>query len=144
MVITVEIYKEIRRLRLDGLSQRKIADKLGISRNTVRKYWDGEQVPWERKPYSRNANVMTEDITDFIRKCLREDEQNHSKKQHHTSRRIYERLTMECGFTGSESSVRRLVKELRAKLPEAYVPLVFPAGDAMQIDWGEATVYPEG
>ena len=37
MVITVEIYKEIRKLRLEGLSQRKIADKLGISRNTVSK-----------------------------------------------------------------------------------------------------------
>ena len=144
MVITVEIYKEIRKLRLEGLSQRKIADKLGISRNTVKKYWDGAQVPWERKPYSRTANVMTEDITDFIQKCLHEDEQCRSKKQYHTARRIYERLTLECGFTGSESSVRRMVKELREKLPEAYVPLAFPAGDAMQIDWGEATVYLKG
>ena len=144
MVITVEIYKEIRRLRLSGLSQRKIADKLGISRNTVKKYWDGEKVPWERKPYSRTANVMTEDVKDFILKCLREDEACRSKKQHHTSRRIYDRLTAEYGFTGSESSVRRLVKELRTKLPEAYVPLVFPVGDAMQIDWGEATVYLNG
>lgn len=133
MVITVEIYKEIRRLRLQGLSQRKIAEKLQISRNTVKKYWDGEQVPWERKPYSRSANVMTEDITDFIMKSLREDEQCRSKKQHHTARRIYERLTMECGFTGSESSVRRMVKELRQKLPEAYVPLAFPAGDSMRL-----------
>lgn len=144
MVITVEIYKEIRRLRLSGLSQRKIADKLGISRNTVRKYWDGEQVPWGRKPYSRTANVMTEDFTDFILKCLREDEECRTKKQRHTARRIYDRLTAEYGFTGSESSVRRLVKELRTKLPEAYLPLVFPAGDAMQIDWGEATVYLNG
>ena len=87
---------------------------------------------------------MTEDITDFIMKCLREDEQCRLKKQHHTARRIYERLTMECGFTGSESSVRRMVKELREKLPEAYVPLAFPAGDSMQIDWGEATVYLNG
>lgn len=47
MVITVEIYKEIRKLRLEGLSQRRIADRLGISWNTVKKYWDGGQVPWE-------------------------------------------------------------------------------------------------
>ena len=144
MVITVEIYKEIRRLQLSGMSQRKIADKLGISRNTVKKYWDGEQVPWERKPYSRTANVMTEDVTEFILKCLREDEACRSKKQHHTARRIYDRLVAERGFMGSESSVRRMVKELREKQPEAYVPLSFPAGDAMQIDWGEATVYLKG
>lgn len=50
VVITVEIYKEIRKLRLEGLSQRRNADTLGISRNTVKKYWDGGQVPWERKP----------------------------------------------------------------------------------------------
>ena len=80
MVITVEIYKEIRKLRLEGLSQRRIADTLGISRNTVKKYWDGEQVPWERKPYSRTANVMTENVTDFILDCLREDGQCRSKK----------------------------------------------------------------
>lgn len=144
MVITVEIYKEIRKLRLEGLSQRRIADRLGISSNTVKKYWDGEQVPWERKPYSRTANVMTEDITEFILNCLREEGQCRSKKQHHTARRIYDRLVTERGFTGSESSVRRIVKELREKHPEAYVPLAFPAGDAMQIDWGEATVYLNG
>lgn len=144
VVITVEIYKEIRKLRLEGLSQRRIADTLGISRNTVKKYWDGEQVPWERKPYSRTANVMTENVTDFILDCLREDGQCRSKKQHHTARRIYDRLVTERGFTGSESSVRRMVKELREKQPEAYVPLAFPAGKAMQIDWGEATVYLNG
>jgi predicted transcriptional regulator len=71
VVITVEIYKEIRKLRLEGLSQRRIADRLGISRNTVKKYWDGGHAPWERKPYSRTANVMTEDITEFILDCIR-------------------------------------------------------------------------
>ena len=40
-----------------------------------------------------------------------------------------------------ETTVRRLVKELREKNQEAFVPLAFPPGDALQIDWGEATVY---
>lgn len=79
------MYKEIRKLRLYGMSQQKIADKLGISRNTVKKYWYGEQILWERKPYSRIANVITEDVTDFILKCLREDEACRSKKQYHTT-----------------------------------------------------------
>ena len=38
-----------------------------------------------------------------------------------------------------ETTVRRLVKELREKEQEAFVPLAFPPGDALQIDWGEAT-----
>ena len=45
MVITVEIYKEIRKMRLNGMSQRQIAATLHISRNTVKKYWDGDSVP---------------------------------------------------------------------------------------------------
>ncbi len=44
MVITVEIYQQIRKLRLDGQSQRQIAKILGVSRNTVKKYWEGEAV----------------------------------------------------------------------------------------------------
>ena len=36
------------------------------------------------------------------------------------------------------------MKELREKSQEAFVPLIFPAGDALQIDWGEATVYLSG
>ena len=143
MVITVEIYKQIRKMRLNGMSQRQIAAALHISRNTVKKYWDGGSVPWERKDYSREASVLTDDVVTFVRQCL--DEDAHSpRKQHHTAKRIYERLVAECGFTGGETTVRRLVRELREKPQEAFVPLAFPAGDAMQIDWGEATVYLNG
>lgn len=122
MVITVEIYKQIRKMRLDGMSQRQIAAALHISRNTVKKYWDGDSVPWERKDYSREASVLTDDVVAFVRQCL--DEDAHSpRKQHHTAKRIYERLVAECGFTGGETTVRRLVKELREKPQEAFVPL---------------------
>ena len=50
----------------------------------------------------------------------------------------------ELGFTGGETTVRRLVSQLRENPQEAFVPLSFPPGDAMQIDWGEATVYLSG
>lgn len=143
MVITVEIYKQIRKMRLDGMSQRQIAAVLRISRNTVKKYWDGDSVPWERKDYCREASVLTGDVIAFVRQCLDEDARN-PRKQHHTAKRIYDRLVAECGFTGGETTVRRLVRELREKPQEAFVPLAFPAGDALQIDWGEATVYLNG
>lgn len=144
MVITVEVYKDIRKMRLDGMSQRKIAKKLHISRHTVKKYWDGDHVPWERKDYIRSASVLTEDITGFVQKCLDEDEKSHSRKQHHTARRIYHRLVDECGFTGAESTIRRLVRQMRNKATEPFIPLAYPAGDAMQVDWGDATVYLDG
>ena len=66
----MEIYKQIRKMRLNGMSQRQIAATLHISRNTVKKYWDGDSVPWERKDYSREASVLTEDVVAFVRQCL--------------------------------------------------------------------------
>lgn len=33
------------------------------------------------------------------------------------------------------------VRELKRLIPSAFLPLVFDLGEAMQIDWGKATVY---
>ena len=141
MVITMEIYKQIRSLQLQGQSQRQIASTLHISRNTVKKYWNGSSVPWERKEYSRSPGKLTPEVQEFIKACLAEDEAVPSKRQHHTAKRIYDRLVDECGFTGGESTIRRFVQNIRSSTPEVFVPLSFPKGDAMQIDWGEATAY---
>ena len=55
-------YKQIRQRYLNGESQRSIAKSMGISRNTVKKYCEGENVPWERKTPEREASVLTEDV----------------------------------------------------------------------------------
>lgn len=116
------------------------------SRNTVKKYWEGNAVPWDRKEYNREAAVMTPDVVQFISACLDEDDRERLKKQRHPARRIYQRLVEECSFTGSESSVRNLIHDMRAALKEtkAFVPLRFAPGEAVQIGWGEATVYING
>lgn len=46
-------YKQIRQRYLNGESQRSIAKSMGISRNTVKKYCEGEKVPLERKTPER-------------------------------------------------------------------------------------------
>jgi len=140
----VGMYGEIRRLRLEGISQRGIAQRLNISRNTVKKYCDGDAVPWERKAHERAPEVVTEDVRVFIRGCLKEDELQGIRKQQHTSKRIYERLVEEASFHGGESTIRNVVRELRNKAAAAYIPLEFPAGSAVQVDWGEATVLLDG
>lgn len=144
MVITVNDYKEIRQRYLAGESQRHIAKTMGISRNTVAKYCEGESVPWERKTPEREATTVTDDVTAFITACLQEDQQVTFKKQKHTARRIYERLVAEKGFTGGESTIRRKVREIKSILPNAFIPLQFDPGDALQIDWGEADIYENG
>ena len=110
MVTSVDVYKEIRRLQLEGVtSHRRAATLLGISRNTVKKYWEGNAVPWERQTYEREAAVLTPEVVRFIENCLEADAQERVRKQHHSARRIYNRLVEECGFTGSESSIRKAV-----------------------------------
>ena len=141
MVITMEVYKEVRRLHLEGMGQRQIARRLGISRNTVRKYMDGEAVPWEKKERERKETSLTAEVKAFVANCLKQDEEEGTKKQKHTAKRIYDRLVSEMGYQGGESTIRGYVRELREKSREAYVPLEFAPGEAVQVDWGEAYVW---
>ena len=85
-------------MQLEGVtSQRTAAKRLGISRNTVKKYWEGDNVPWEHKPYNRDATVMTPEVVQFVKDCLDEDDAVNIKRQRHTARRIYQRLVEERG-----------------------------------------------
>ena len=88
---------------------------MGISRNIVKKYCKGENVPWERKTPEREASVLTEDVLAFITSCLEEDEVEGLKKQRHTARRISDRLVEEKGFEGGESTIRRAVHNAGSK-----------------------------
>lgn len=127
-----------------GESQRSIARVLGISRNTVKKYCAGANLPGERKPYLRLPSVLTSDVKAFISDCLTTDETEGKPKQRHTAKRIFDRLVTEKGFAGGETTVRTYVHNLKSKPSDAFVPLAFSPGDAVQIDWGEATVYLSG
>ena len=93
VAIAMEIYEKIRYYHEHtDYSQRKVAQMLGVSRNTVKKYWKGQSVPWERKPGSgRKNDVITDEVRKFIISCLEADN-TAPKKQQHTARRIYERL----------------------------------------------------
>ena len=145
MIIDVDFYGKIRHMYVQQkMSQRAIARELGISRNTVKKYCQGDYVPWERKPYKREPSLVTEEIRDFIHQCFDHDEEEDLPKQSHTARQIHKRLVKEKGFTGAESTIRRIVREMRPPKREAFVPLEFDPGEAAQVDWGEATVYIKG
>lgn len=110
MIIEVDIYEEIRKLHLNGISQRSIASKLGISRQTVKKYCNGDTVPWVRKDYERPADVITDEVKAFILGCVEGDQSENLRKQKHTSKKIYDRLVEDKGFIGGESTIRKAVK----------------------------------
>lgn len=141
VAIAMEIYEKIRYYQAHTeYSQRKVAELLGISRNTVKKYWKGQVVPWERKPGSgRRNDIITADVKAFIAACMEAD-RNVPRKQRHTAHRIYERLVRELGFEGCEASVRRTVAEMRGTARDVFVPLAYEPAEALQIDWGEVTV----
>lgn len=146
MVVGMSIYSQIREAYISGESQRSIAKRLGVSRPTVKKYCDGAIMPGVRKEYLRAPSVVTPEIESFIRTCLETDRKEGLRKQAHTAKRIYDRLVSEVGFTGSYSIVRRVVHEMKSQyIPaQADMPLEYDPGDAIQIDWGEATIYLRG
>ncbi len=145
-VIRVDQYQLIREMyAIEGLSQRQIAEMLGISRHTVKRYCTGENIPGQRKSSDNRSNpVVTQEVRDFVEMCFDEDKEHNRIKQKHTAKRIYDRLVEETGYTGGESTIRRLVREMKSSLPEVYVPLSFAPGEAAQIDWGTATVIMAG
>lgn len=142
MIIEMDLYADIRRRHLNGESDRFISKSLGISRQTVKKYSEGEHHPNARKPYVRKPSVLTDELNDFILSCLEEDREEGLKKQSHTAKRIYDRLVDEKKFLGAYSTIRPIVRELkslRTSPTKNMVPLSYEPGEAIQIDWGEAT-----
>jgi transposase len=67
------------------------------------------------------------------------DDKQRPPKQRHTSKRIFERLKEEHGFTGGYTIVKDYVRTATLRGQEMFVPLVHPAGEA-QVDFGEALV----
>ena len=134
MVVGMSLYSQIREAYVSGESQRSIAKRLGISRQTVKKYCEGETMPGIRKEYLRVPSVITPEIEKFIRMCLDSDKEEGLRKQTHTAKRIYDRLVAEQNFTGSYSIVRRVVHEMKVQyIPaQADMPLEYDPGDAIR------------
>jgi transposase len=77
-----------------------------------------------------------DEFTGVIDAILASDK-DRPKKQRHTSKRIFERLRDEHGFTGQITIVKDYVAGWRQRTQEMFVPLVHPPGHG-QADFGEA------
>ena len=133
---TVDLYLRVRlACHVDGLSQREAASRFGIARETVRKMLRHSEPPGYRRRQPPKRPKLAP-FTDIIDRILEEDRTVH-RKQHHTAKRIFERLRDEHGFTGKETIVKDYVRERRLRRREMFVPLSHPPGHA-QVDFGEA------
>ena len=119
-------------LHRKGVSQRQIAKKLGISRNTVKKYVENPQFP-ETRRRRRKRRSLLDPYSDNIKTWLEED-------MDYTAVWIYERLrTM--GFYGSYEIVKRKVGKIKAERQRvAYMRFETEPGYQGQVDFGEFQV----
>ncbi len=133
---TVELYARVRHaVMIEGLSARGAADRFGINARTVSKMLAFSVPPGyvRRKPPYRPKLDGFMGVIDAILVA----DKDRPKKQRHTSRRIFERLRDEHGFTGKITIVKDYVAGWRQRTQEMFVPLVHPPGQA-QADFGEA------
>ena len=143
-MLTVNHFEIIRRkVLLDGQSQRDVARELGHSRKTIAKALVHASPPGYQMGVERKCPVM--DAYRPVIEQWMEADKTAPPKQRHTAQRIYERLRDEHQFTGNEGTARRFVAKLKARQPkEAFMPLLFDAGEEAQVDWGEGKVIENG
>jgi len=138
-MLDVDTYLKVRTaVQIEGLSQRAAARRFGIDPRTVAKMMSFSVPPGyvRSKPPVR---PKLDAFTAIIDKILADDKSVH-RKQHHTSRRIFERLRDEHGFTGGVTIVKDYVAGVQQRSQEMFVPLVHPPGHA-QADFGEAVAF---
>src|SRR4051812_10261255 len=132
----VELYAKVRHaVRIEGLSERAAARRFGIDARTVNKMMRFSVPPG----YVRKKPPAKPKLDPFIAIIdgILADDKSRPKKQQHTSKRIFERLRDEHGFTGGITIVKDYVAGWRQRAAEMFVPLVHPPGHA-QADFGEA------
>ena len=123
--------------RVYGKGIREIARETGHSRNTIKKALRGEYAGYSVREHQAYPSLGP--YLSIIDGWLRED-RDRPPKQRHTAIRIYNRLRLEHGFTGGESTVRRYIREARRRLGaielKVFIPLEPDMGMEAEVDWG--------
>src|SRR5271167_3115999 len=142
----VELFEQIRRDRdREDLSIRALAVRHGVHRRAVRQALASPLPPERKRPEGRPAPKLGA-YRELIDSWLEAD-RDAPRKQRHTAKRVWERLTEEHGAEVSERAVRKWVAARRRELgesPAAMVPLVHDAGVEAEVDWGESMVVMRG
>lgn len=129
-MVTFETIMEIKILHKQGMSSRAIAKKLGISRNTVKRYLKAKSEPPEYSPRPRATSVLDEH-RDYIRMRI---QNAHPYKIPAT---VIEREIREQGYGGGMTVLREYIRSLVVTAPpEPVVRFETSPGQQMQVDWG--------
>ena len=136
----MDMIGKIRRLHArDKLSEREIARRTGLSRNTVSKWLHApvkEAPKYRREPRPNKLSAFEE----ALKQALTADARR-PKHERRTARALHAEIRA-AGYTGGYSGVTDFVRAWRqgegqAVNVTAYVPLNFELGEAFQFDWSE-------
>jgi transposase len=122
---------------VEGLSIRRVARELGVSRQVVRKYLRTAE-PVRRESGPRPRPVL-ERVAKRIEELLEEWEPRTTPKQRITATRVHRRL-LEEGYRAGITTVREVLAERRRRQAEVMIPLVHRPGEEAQVDFFEITV----
>lgn len=106
MTVPLDTVNDIRSMDAAGRSRSEIARMLHVSRNTVAKYADMEDMSPAAPMPRRRGRPALEGNEEWVAGVLEAD-LGAPRKQRHTARRIYDRLVAERGYGGSYSTVQR-------------------------------------
>jgi transposase len=121
----------------EGVSIRRVAHELGLSRNTVSKYL--EQSAPVRRTYQRRARPVWVRVQPRLEELMAEWEPRTTAKQRVTGVRLHRALREE-GYQVGLTMIHEYLRERRRQRTEVYVPLIHRAGDEAQVDFFEVTV----
>lgn len=112
MTVPLDVRNDIRAMDAGGTPRAEIARRLHLSRNTVAKYADMEDMSPEPPLPADRPHPAIDPHANWI-DALLEADLGAPRKQRHTAKRIYDRLVEERGYGGSYSAVQRHVRAWR-------------------------------
>jgi transposase len=129
-MISTEVFMDILALHRQGHSMRWIAKKLGIHRNTVKKYITQKKQPKYQKQKRRESILSP--YHQIIREWLDQDD--------FRATWIFDKLK-DIGYTGGYDTVRYFVRNVKEqKAQTAYIRFETEPGRQAQMDWADFKV----
>ena len=135
----MELLGKIRRMFVrDKLSERAIAKRTGLSRNTVHKWVNAPDEAQAPKYIRAKTFGKLAAFTAELEQSLKADA-SRNKQDRRTGRALFAQLKAS-GYAGGYTRVTDFIRAWRAsagKDIKAFVPLKFELGEAFQFDWSE-------
>lgn len=128
-MIDYHTYHQIHHLlQEEGLSGAQIAQKLGVHRDTVRKWLKRGKYARRAAAVERRRASKLEEFKGAIVRLL--------AAHRYTAQQIYQRIQGD-GYAGRYTIVKAYVRSVRPPQPEAFLHLSFAPGQCAQVDFGE-------